>query len=106
MRGNGVESIHGKNAASPTSNRDKRRAVEAALRANPGKSNREIARETQTTHPFVARMRRNYGIYLGIGLVQLLVDFSIVFYFSAKKSHKSRDGSLAFESCSSHRTVH
>ena len=40
------------------SNRDKGRDVEAALRANPAKSNREIARETGTTHPFVAKRRR------------------------------------------------
>ena len=40
------------------SNQDKRRDVEAALRANPRKSNREIARETRTTHPFVANTRR------------------------------------------------
>jgi hypothetical protein len=40
------------------SNRDKGRDVEAALRANPAKSNREIARETATTHPFVAKKRR------------------------------------------------
>ena len=40
------------------SNRDKGRDVEAALRADPAKSNREIARETATTHPFVAKKRR------------------------------------------------
>jgi hypothetical protein len=40
------------------SNRDKGRDVEAALRANPAKSNREIARETATTHPLVAKRRR------------------------------------------------
>lgn len=40
------------------SNKDKRRHVEAALRANPAKRNREIARETGTTHPFVAKTRR------------------------------------------------
>jgi AIPR protein len=43
------------------SNKDKRRQVEAALRANPAKSNREIARETVTTHPFVARMLTEDG---------------------------------------------
>jgi hypothetical protein len=41
-----------------SSNKDKRRHVEAALRINPTRSNREIARETGTTHPFVARMRQ------------------------------------------------
>ena len=40
------------------SNRDKCRDVEAALRANPAKSNREIAATTGTTHPFVAKTRR------------------------------------------------
>jgi hypothetical protein len=40
------------------SNRDKGRDVEAALRANPARSNREIARETGTSHPFVAKLRR------------------------------------------------
>jgi hypothetical protein len=40
------------------SNRDKGRDVEAALRADPAKSNRAIARETGTTHPFVAKLRR------------------------------------------------
>jgi len=40
------------------SNRDKRRDVEAALRANPSKSNRAIAGMTGTTHPFVAKTRR------------------------------------------------
>ena len=40
------------------SNRDKGRDVEAALRANPARSNREIARETATTHPFVAKRQR------------------------------------------------
>jgi hypothetical protein len=45
-------------AAVYRSNRDKGRDVEAALRADPAKSNREIARETGTTHPFVAKRRR------------------------------------------------
>ena len=48
-----------------SSNKDKRRDVEAALRANPGKSNREIARETGTAHPFVARMRRKMETVTG-----------------------------------------
>jgi hypothetical protein len=41
------------------SNREKRRDVEDALRANPQRTNREIARETGTTHPFVAKTRRH-----------------------------------------------
>jgi hypothetical protein len=40
------------------SNRDKGRDVEAALRADSAKSNREIARATGTSHPFVAKVRR------------------------------------------------
>lgn len=40
------------------SNADKRRAVQAALAANPGASSRQIARETGTTHPFVSSVRR------------------------------------------------
>jgi len=39
-------------------NADKRRAVQQALAINPGASNRQIARETGTTHPFVAKLRR------------------------------------------------
>lgn len=49
------------------SNRDKRRDVEAALRANPAKSNRAIAVITGTTHPFVARMRREMESVTGKG---------------------------------------
>jgi hypothetical protein len=40
------------------SNQDKRRDVEAALRANPARRNREIAAMTGTNHPFVAKTRR------------------------------------------------
>jgi hypothetical protein len=40
------------------SNRDKRKDVEAALRANPSESDRAIAAMTGTTHPFVAKTRR------------------------------------------------
>jgi hypothetical protein len=48
-----------------SSNKDKRRDVEAALRADPAKSNREIARETGTTHPFVAKTRRKVETVTG-----------------------------------------
>jgi hypothetical protein len=40
-------------------NRAKREAVEKALRANPTKSNREIATMTRTTHPLVGKVRRS-----------------------------------------------
>lgn len=39
----------------------KRQAVDSALTANPDASNREIARITGTTHPFVALRRRLRG---------------------------------------------
>ena len=58
-----------KTPAVSRSNRDKRRDVEAALRANPQKTNREIARETGITHPFVAKMRRHMETVTALGFV-------------------------------------
>ena len=42
-------------------NAHKKRAVRSALVTNPLASNRQIARETGTTHPFVAKLRRLRG---------------------------------------------
>lgn len=47
--------------AHPRTRDGKRLAVDSALAAHPDASNRELARITGTTHPFVAQRRRKAG---------------------------------------------
>lgn len=68
----GAESVTSITAAEPGINariartrEGKRQAVDSALTANPEASNREIARSTGTTHPFVALRRRLRGNVTG-----------------------------------------
>lgn len=49
-----------KSVAERYSNADKLHAVRMALAARPASSNRQVARDTGTTHPFVAKVRRLY----------------------------------------------